>query len=136
MPIIARIATKTTPSRQRYEMLLAELGSLSSDRIRVAAHAILRSHGDRMQYDAEVLGLMSTQLVEHTAKVILREELLGRATRRSEPPPAAGAELTVEQIRKLRSEAASAGDERQVRICDRALDGDDAAIGACMRVVR
>lgn len=43
--------------------------------------------------------------------------------------------VTDEQIATLRSEAAAAGDDAQVRICDRALDGDDSARAECVRVI-
>lgn len=45
------------------------------------------------------------------------------------------AEITDSQIRALRSEAGVAGDEKQVAICDRALDGDEAARRECARVI-
>lgn len=38
-------------------------------------------------------------------------------------------------IRKLSTEAATAGDLAMVAICDRALDGDEAAIAECARVI-
>lgn len=44
--------------------------------------------------------------------------------------------ITDSQIRNLRTEAATAGDAEQVAICDRALDGDEAAIRECERVIR
>lgn len=43
--------------------------------------------------------------------------------------------ITTEQIQTLRSEAAEAGDAKQVEICDRAIDGDAAAIRECARVI-
>lgn len=45
------------------------------------------------------------------------------------------AEITDEQISALRAEAGVAGDESQVVICDRALDGDDHARTECARVI-
>lgn len=44
--------------------------------------------------------------------------------------------LTDDQIRTLSTEAAVAGDMEQVQICDRALDGDEAARRECVRVIR
>lgn len=44
--------------------------------------------------------------------------------------------ITDEQIEALCSEAASAGDLEQVAICERALDGDEAARHECVRVIR
>lgn len=38
-------------------------------------------------------------------------------------------------IRRLRDEAGAAGDLEQVSLCDRALDGDDAALIECARVI-
>jgi hypothetical protein len=43
--------------------------------------------------------------------------------------------VTNQQIRTLRAEAAEAGDLAQVAICDRAMDGDDAAAVECARVI-
>jgi hypothetical protein len=43
--------------------------------------------------------------------------------------------VTTAQIRALRTEAAQAGDQAQVEICDRALDGDEAAVAECARVI-
>ncbi len=45
------------------------------------------------------------------------------------------ADLGLDVIRTLRSEAASAGDSEQVAICDRALDGDQDALAECYRVI-
>ena len=45
-------------------------------------------------------------------------------------------ELTDEQIRALRREAAEAGDDRQVITCDRALAGDDNARMLCALAIR
>lgn len=39
--------------------------------------------------------------------------------------------ITNQQIRQLRAEAASAGDQVQVYLCDRALQGDKTSIRAC-----
>lgn len=39
-------------------------------------------------------------------------------------------------VRELRSEAASAGDDAQVAICDRALSGDAKALEECVRVIQ
>ena len=44
--------------------------------------------------------------------------------------------VTMADIRALRSEAASAGDTKQVKLCDRALRGKYAALEACCRVIR
>lgn len=49
---------------------------------------------------------------------------------------AEAAEITDEQIRALRAEAGAAGDAAQVAICNRALDGSDAARMTCARVIR
>jgi hypothetical protein len=43
--------------------------------------------------------------------------------------------LTIRQIATLRAEAAAAGDMKQVRICDRALDGRKSAIAKCAAVI-
>jgi len=45
-------------------------------------------------------------------------------------------ELADEQIRDLQREAGEAGDLAQVAICDRALEGDEAARAECARVIR
>jgi len=42
---------------------------------------------------------------------------------------------TAKNINDLRTEAASAGDMAQVKICDRALSGDTEAIEECARVI-
>jgi hypothetical protein len=42
---------------------------------------------------------------------------------------------TTDQITKLRAEAELAGDDAQVAVCDRALDGVPAALVACARVI-
>ena len=42
--------------------------------------------------------------------------------------------MTTSEIRTLRTEAAAAGDQAMVEICDRAIDGDAAAIAECERV--
>ncbi len=43
--------------------------------------------------------------------------------------------ITDEQIKALRTEARSAGDAAQVRICNDALSGDDDARVECARVI-
>lgn len=43
--------------------------------------------------------------------------------------------VTTSQIEALRAEAAEAGDEEQVRICDAALAGDGAAVIECVAVI-
>lgn len=43
--------------------------------------------------------------------------------------------MTTQQIETLQDEAAVAGDLAQVEVCRRALDGDEAALAACERVV-
>ena len=43
--------------------------------------------------------------------------------------------VTVEDVRKLRAEAAEAGDDAQVAVCDRAIAGDVVAWSRCCRVV-
>lgn len=43
--------------------------------------------------------------------------------------------ITYEQIERLLQEAASAGDMEQVAICERALEGDNAAFAECERVI-
>lgn len=43
--------------------------------------------------------------------------------------------ITDSQIQALRSEAASAGDDKQVALCDAALNGDNAARKKCQRAV-
>lgn len=44
-------------------------------------------------------------------------------------------EVTSAQIRKLRSEAATAGDMRQVALCDRALTGEPSTRRACAEAI-
>lgn len=44
--------------------------------------------------------------------------------------------VTDSQIQTLRSEAAVAGDFKQVSICDRALNGSARAIRACVAAIR
>jgi hypothetical protein len=46
------------------------------------------------------------------------------------------ATITSRQIRHLRNEAATAGDSKQVEICDRALNGSDRAKRECVKVIR
>jgi hypothetical protein len=41
-----------------------------------------------------------------------------------------------ERIEALMAEAAAAGDMEMVRICERAIEGDDDAIAECARVIR
>lgn len=48
---------------------------------------------------------------------------------------AATADIDDDQIRALRAEAGSAGDAAMVAICDRALEGDDEAIEACVEAI-
>jgi len=43
--------------------------------------------------------------------------------------------ITTAQISALRTEAASHGDMKQVKVCDRALDGSKAAIRKCAAVI-
>lgn len=42
--------------------------------------------------------------------------------------------MTTSEIRTLKIEAAAAGDQAMVEICDRAIDGDAAALAECERV--
>lgn len=42
--------------------------------------------------------------------------------------------MTDDRIKELRYEAGRHGDYEQVAICDRALEGDEAAIAECVRV--
>ena len=44
-------------------------------------------------------------------------------------------DITTEQITALRAEAGAAGDLEQVALCDRALDGDEAAWAACAETI-
>lgn len=44
--------------------------------------------------------------------------------------------ITTSQIEALRAEAASAGDEAGVILCDAALDGDETAIEAVVQSIR
>lgn len=44
--------------------------------------------------------------------------------------------ITTAQIKALQTEAAEAGDMRQVAICDRALNGSVRARSICARVIR
>ena len=43
--------------------------------------------------------------------------------------------ITDEQIKQLRNEAGTAGDRKQVELCDRALQGDGAARRKCADVI-
>jgi hypothetical protein len=43
--------------------------------------------------------------------------------------------MTDEQIEQLMTEAGTAGDREMVAICERALDGDDAARQRCAEVI-
>lgn len=45
------------------------------------------------------------------------------------------AEVSREQIETLRDEAGEAGDEAQVALCERALDGDRDAWARCVRAI-
>ena len=45
------------------------------------------------------------------------------------------ADLGLDAIRDLRTEAAAAGESEQVSICDRALAGDQDALAECYRVI-
>lgn len=47
----------------------------------------------------------------------------------------ANQEITKAQIEKLSDEAGEAGDLEQVAICNKALEGDAAAIAECARVI-
>lgn len=47
----------------------------------------------------------------------------------------ANQEITKAQIEKLSDEAGEAGDLEQVAICDKALEGDAAAVAECARVI-
>ena len=44
--------------------------------------------------------------------------------------------VTDEQIDRLHTEASNVGDEAQVRLCERALDGDKEARRECARVIQ
>ena len=44
-------------------------------------------------------------------------------------------QITDTDIQQLKNEAAQAGDIEQVAICDRALDGDEAARAECAEVI-
>jgi hypothetical protein len=44
--------------------------------------------------------------------------------------------ITRRRLERLADEAATAGDGEQVDLCHRALDGDDEALEACLRVLR
>jgi hypothetical protein len=43
--------------------------------------------------------------------------------------------VTTEQIKALHTEAGAAGDLDQVRVCDAALEGDEAAVAKCAEVI-
>lgn len=45
-------------------------------------------------------------------------------------------EITDEQIEQLKIEAGQAGDDAQIALCVRALDGDEAARSACVEAIR
>lgn len=49
---------------------------------------------------------------------------------------ACDAEISDEQIRQLSTEAAEAGDLAQVRVCERAMTGDERARLACAAIIR
>jgi hypothetical protein len=44
--------------------------------------------------------------------------------------------ITLQQVERLRVQAAEAGDTEQVAICNRAIDGDESAVRECARVIR
>jgi len=44
-------------------------------------------------------------------------------------------EINDKQIRQLRDEAGIAGDWEQIKVCNRALEGDEAARAECARVI-
>ena len=47
--------------------------------------------------------------------------------------------MTTEQIKQIKAllkEAIAAGDQKQVRICERALDGRTPAIAECTRIIQ
>lgn len=44
-------------------------------------------------------------------------------------------QITTKQIKALLAEAIAAGDAKQVRICERALDGRTRAIAECTRII-
>ena len=45
-------------------------------------------------------------------------------------------QITIKQIKALLAEAIAAGDTKQVRICERALDGRTPAIAQCTRIIQ
>lgn len=45
-------------------------------------------------------------------------------------------QITTKQIKTLLAEAIAAGDTKQVRICERALDGRTPAIAQCARIIQ
>ena len=45
-------------------------------------------------------------------------------------------QITTKQIKALLAEAIAAGDQKQVRICERALDGRIRAIAECTRIIQ
>jgi inactivated superfamily I helicase len=45
-------------------------------------------------------------------------------------------QITTKQIKALLKEAIAAGDQKQVRICERALDGWVSAIAECTRIIQ
>lgn len=45
-------------------------------------------------------------------------------------------QITTKQIKALLAEAIAAGDKKQVRICERALDGRTRAIAECTRIIQ
>ena len=63
--------------------------------------------------------------------IIAAYEAYEASTRPSNPE----ATPTDTQLEALRTEAGQAGDLAQVALCDRALDGDAAALAACARVI-
>lgn len=70
-----------------------------------------------------------------TADEARRRVEAGEATWRIEAPSSwTNEEVTT--LRQLRVEAAEAGDFAQVALCDKALQGDDAARAECARVIR
>lgn len=44
-------------------------------------------------------------------------------------------QIEIDRIAALRTEAGQAGDSEQVALCDRALNGDEAARAECARVL-
>jgi hypothetical protein len=110
----------TTNGKQRrtrvvklFERIASELGSLAGD-VRQAA---------RLDASGEPMRTPSKRKAKGKAKS--KPRTIAKTT----------GPVTAETISMLRQEASSAGDQKMVKICDRALKGSKPAIAECARVI-